>query len=324
MNRSSAGFARRVTPYFGGLAQSANDPIGRQFEPTADEGRVLDYELADPLGEKAQSPLPRVIHRYGDRLLLLVTDTCAVHCRYCFRRDFTGGDKGDVTPLELEEVAGYLHHHAEVTEVLLSGGDPLTLTDDALGVVLSTLRSVREDLVLRVCTRVPGVMPSRITDHLCRILANNRPVWLVLQVNHPLELTPETTGAVERLVNVGVPVVSQTVLLRGVNDDPGILAQLFRGLVARGVKPYYLFQTDLVPGTSHFRVPLSEGLSIVRALRSKISNLACPEYAVDIPGGGGKVSLHDSSVSGPVDGWFHLSGPNGETGRYPDESGRDV
>ena len=320
MSQDSSGFSRRVTPYFAGLAHSADDPIGRQVEPSADEGRVLDYELADPLGEEAHSPLPRVIHRYRDRILLLVTDTCAIHCRYCFRRHFTGRDAGNVTSLELERVAGYLRRLPEVTEVLLSGGDPLTLTDDELRGVLSSLRAVRDDLILRVCTRIPAVLPSRITDHLCRLLAENRPVWLVLQVNHPRELTAEMTSAVERLVAAGVPLVSQTVLLRGVNDDPDTLARLFRGLVARRVKPYYLFQTDLVQGTSHFRVPLREGLLIVRALRGKISNLALPEYAVDIPGGAGKIPLHDSAVSGPEDGWFGLNGPDGEAGRYPDEA----
>ena len=321
MSHGPSNFPRRVTPYFESLAENPGDPIAMQFDPTAAEKNVLDYELTDPLGERTQSPLPRIVHRYDDRILLLVTDSCAIHCRYCFRRHFTGGGGGVITSPEMAKVTGYLLDHPQVTEVLLSGGDPLTLSDNEIERVVSSLRDVRDDLVLRLCTRVPGVLPSRISDNLCRILAEQQPVWAIVQINHPRELTDETTRAFERMVSGGIPVVSQTVLLRGVNDDPDTLAELFRGLLARRVKPYYLFQTDLVRGTSHFRVPLRRAQSIVTSLRSKISNLACPEFAVDIPGGGGKIPLHDSAVSGPKDGWFELAGPDGEAGRYPDEGG---
>jgi lysine 2,3-aminomutase len=311
-------FSRRVTPYIEGLESEPNGPIRRQFEPSDEEARVLDYELADPLGEDAYTPVPGLIHRYPNRALVLVTDSCAVHCRYCFRRGFTGRGSG---PLKHEEINGakeYLADHPEIQELLLSGGDPLTLPDRNLENVLAAFRGVRGTLVLRLCTRIPGVQPGRVTRSLCRMLARYAPLWTVFQINHPRELTAAVTAAVGRLVSAGVPVVTQTVLLRGVNDDPGVLAELFQGLVARSAKPYYLLQADLVRGTAHFRVPLGEGLAIFDALKQLVSGLACPVYAVDIPNGGGKIAL-TAAVSGPENGWFTLTGPGGETGCYPDE-----
>jgi lysine 2,3-aminomutase len=317
---SCSNFPRKVTPYFESLATAdLADPLLMQFEPSEDEETGLSYELEDPLGEEAYSPVSRLIHRYPSRALFLVTDTCAIHCRYCFRRRFAGGGTGSPTGEELDGTAGYLAAHPEIKEVLLSGGDPLTLSDGDLARVMTGLTAGRGNLIFRMCTRVPGAEPSRITKELCDTLTRDQPVWVVAQFNHPRELTPESTTAVARLIDVGIPVVSQTVLLRGINDNPETLADLFNGLLRCRVKPYYLFQADLARGTSHFRVPLLRGIDIVKKLRIMISNLAMPQFAVDIPGGGGKIPLDRSAIGGVENGWFSLSGPNGETGRYPDE-----
>lgn len=319
MSDATKGFGRKFTRYISELMNDTQGHVARQFEPLDLEDKVLSYELSDPLGEEKYSPLPRLVHRYPNRALILVTDICAVHCRYCFRRNFTGGDVGLIQAEEIDGIATYIAAHPEIDEVLLSGGDPLTATDAELSLLLGKLRSIRIDLLMRICTRIPGVNPSRITDELVSILAAHRPVWLVFQINHPDELTPDVGAAISKLLSAGIPVVSQTVLLRDVNDDPDSLAKLFHGLTVWGVKPYYLFQGDLASGTSHFRVPLRKSIEIVHELRSKVSNLALPQFAVDLPGGGGKIPLGEHAVKGPVDGWYTLTGPEGETGRYPDE-----
>jgi len=320
VSENKSALSYRVTPYFASLASpDDDDPIGRQFRVNSAEERVLPYELQDPLGEESYTPVPRLVHRYPNRALLLVTDRCAVHCRYCFRKNFSGSGLGPVVPEELRAVAAYLEGHPEIDELLLSGGDPLTLSDGELEALIAAVRAVRPDIILRVCTRAPGVQPSRIDASLCRLLKETPPVWIVAQFNHPAELSAESRNALSLFIDHGIPVVSQTVLLRGVNDAPGILAELFEELLRCRVKPYYLFQPDLVPGTSHFRPPLRRSLEIVRELRGKISRLAAPVFAVDIPGGGGKVTLGEEEPPKDDEGWYILTGPDGLKGRYPDE-----
>lgn len=325
-----------VTPYYLSLigsgsdqdepaeAEGITDPIRRQCIPTVDEKRVLPYESSDPLHENEYSPVPRLVHRYRDRALLMVTDECAVYCRHCFRRHFSGGRRGAPGADELRQIAGYLGEHGEVNELLLSGGDPLTLSDERVERILNELRRARPGLVFRLATRMPVVLPSRITSGLAEMLHRFLPMFLVTQFNHPKELTGKSGGAVRLLLDAGVTVLNQAVLLRGVNDDPDILEELFQGLVGMQVFPYYLLQGDLASGTSHFRVPLTRGYEIVVELRKRISGIAMPVYAVDLPGGGGKIPLTESYFlerkrerSGGV---FSFTSLEGGVFEYPNET----
>lgn len=295
-----------------------DDPLRRQAVPSIAETVRHHGELADPLGETAHSPLPRLIRRYPDRALVVMTGTCALYCRHCFRRRLTGDDYGAVTGKELADIAGWLAGHPEVSELLLSGGDPLTLSDRDLLKAIRIFREARPDIVLRLATRMPVVEPSRITGALARRLGKQAPLWVVVQVNHPRELAPEALSAVRKLQKQGLPVVNQAVLLRGVNDDVEVLESLSRALVAAGIKPYYLFQGDLSAGTGHFRLPLEEARNLVEQLRRRVSGLAMPGFAVDLPGGGGKVPLGRDYVDGEETGGWRLRTPDGREGLYPD------
>lgn len=307
-----------VTRHFADLAtDSPDDPIRRQFIPTIQELYVREYESEDPLSEAQFTPVPRLVHRYPNRALLLATDSCAMHCRHCFRRAFAGSGRGAITSTELGRVSSYLSEHTEIRELLLSGGDPLTLGLDSLRELLRTLRAARADIVFRVASRVPVAAPSRVDDTLLSLLRSQRPVWLVVQVNHPRELSAAVSGSISAVVAAGVPVVTQTVLLRGVNDSVSVLTELFSALVALSVKPYYLFQGDLAPGTSHFRVSLRRGLRIVGELRKHVSGLAMPVYAVDLPRAGGKVPLSESAIKGEENGFLTFESLEGTFHTYP-------
>lgn len=313
-------FPTRVTTYYRHLAEgSQGGAIRRQFEPSEAEAVVSRWELGDPLGEDRFSVAARLVHRYQDRVLLLATDRCFIHCRHCLRRHFTGREDRHITEAELEEAAAYIDGHAEVREVIVSGGDALTMPTQRLTALLDRLRDHRDDIVIRLGTRSPAVAPSRIDDTLAGELAERQPLWLVSQFNHPAELTDEATDALSRVADRGIPLVNQTVLLAGINDDVSVLERLFRGLVARRVKPYYLFQGDLARGTSHFRVGLSRGVDIVTELRRRLSGLAMPTYAVDLPGGGGKVPLTESYFEAEEDGAYLFRSLEGELVRYPKE-----
>ncbi len=310
-----------VSRYFAGLARSEDpdkDPIAAQFIPRDGEMTTLAYESADPIGDSRYLVTDRLVHHYPDRVLLLVSDRCAMYCRHCFRRHFTGHGGGQITPSQLEAACAYLAATKSVHEVLLSGGDPLMLSDRDLGWVIDRLLRVDASYILRLCTRIPVVHPTRITDDLCRMLGRAGSLWAVIQANHPRELTDQFRDAVRRLITAGVPVLNQAVLLRGINDDAATLEALFRGLVKAGVKPYYLFQGDLAAGTAHFRVPLEKGINLMRELRSRLSGLAMPTYAVDLPSGGGKVPVESSLVRTEQDAYI-LRGPDGNEYRYPRE-----
>ena len=310
-----------VNSYYASLAENRpDDPIRKQFIPAAEEYLLKEYELTDPLGEERYSPLPRLIHRYKDRVLLLVTDTCAMYCRHCFRRSFTGHNRGIVSAKELKDVSEYLKNHKEVNEILLSGGDPLTCSDSKIKEILSSIRSVRPEMVIRLATRIPVVLPMRITDQLVEILADAGPLWLVTQFNHIKELTELSVSSIHSLVNRGIPLVNQTVLLKGVNDTSEDLQELFQALVRNRVKPYYLFQGDLAAGTSHFRVPISRGWELMNDLRQKISGLALPVYAVDMPGGGGKIPLTENYFIGEDETNYYFKNIEGKEYSYPREN----
>lgn len=309
-----------ITPYYFNLIGDVpDDPVRLQCIPRVQERTILPYEIADPLCEKGYSPVPRLIHRYRDRALLLVTGFCSVYCRHCFRRYFTGNREKPVSIEETQAAAAYLARHVEIKELLLSGGDPLTLDDSPLEKLLQVLREARQDLVFRVATRIPVVLPQRITPELVELLASYKPLWLVTQYNHPVELTEQSLKTLNSLIDAGVPVLNQTVLLKGVNDRVEILEELFHRLVDARVKPYYLFQGDLASGTSHFRVPLKQGIEIIKELRSRMSGLSLPVYAVDLPDGGGKVPLTESYLIREEEGWLIFRSIEGEIYKYPVE-----
>jgi len=319
----------RLSPYIvSRMARAAGEagghlppdhPLRRLFIPTSAERTVREHELPDPLGENLHSPLPRLVHRYADRALLLVTDQCAVHCRHCFRSRFTARGHGTISRGELEVVTAYLSGRPGIREVLLSGGDALMLTDEELSDVATAVRGALPDAVIRIATRIPVTLPSRVTPALAALLRRFAPAWLVVQINHPSELGDEADDALARLVDSGIPVVNQSVLLAGINDSEEVLEELFSALVRRRIKPYYLFQGDLAPGTSHFRVNLERAIGIARGLRTRVSGLAMPVFAVDIPGGAGKVPLEPSAVIGEDAEGHQLRGPDGSVYHYPRE-----
>lgn len=288
-------FQIRSTPYYAGLAAAGrgaeHDPIRKILMPSARELVPGAQALLDPLGEKKNNPAPRIIHRYPDRLLFLVTDTCSVYCRYCTRKHFTGGDQAFVRSAEYDRALSYIKSKTGLREVILSGGDPLTLSDNVLERVLSDLRSIDHVELIRIGTRMPVVCPMRITDSLVQMIRKYHPVYLMTHFNHPREITREAADGVLRMVDHGIPVFNQLVLLNGVNNHPAIIQALSRRLLYLRAKPYYMFQCDPSEGTDHLRTSIDDSLEIQRELWGRLSGLAMPTLSVDIPDGGGKTSL---------------------------------
>ncbi len=269
----------------------AASALRKQVEFSDNEGVILPFERADPLGEARWCVTPYLVHQYHNRVLLLVTGRCLGYCRYCFRRNFTARSEGFISENELKTVCTYLSTHSEVQEILISGGDPMSGSPAELATVLDHIRSARPDLILRLCTRAPIFAPELFTTERIAYFRSLRPLWLIPHINHPAELGGEQVRALSACIDAGISVQSQTVLLQGINDSPEILADLFHRLVSLGVKPGYLFQCDLAPGTSHFRVSLDRGIEIWKELKELVSGLSLPVYAVDLPGGGGKYPL---------------------------------
>ncbi len=305
----------KITPYYRNLLNSLepNHPLRRTVERLDDCTPMLG-ELADPLGEEAHSPVPGLVHTYPDKVLLFATLDCAVYCRYCTRSRLVGSQEWKLS----DEVFRTLEKLTDVRDVLISGGDPLTLSDADLDDLLSNVRKIKHIRTIRIGSKVPAVLPSRITPALAAILAKHR-VWLQLHFIHPAELTAEMTRACDTLAEAGVPMVSQTVLLKGINDNADTLAELFYGLLERRVKPYYLFQCDPVLGSSSFRTPVEKGLQIIRELQGRISGLAMPTFAIDAPGGGGKISLLPNSQFRREGNEIVLTNYHGKEYRYPDQ-----
>jgi len=306
----------KITPYYRTLLDSLgpDHPLRRTVEPL-DDCTPMAGELADPLGEETHSPCPGLIHTYPDKVLLFATLDCAVYCRYCTRGRLVG--KSSKAWKLSDEVFKYLGNHTEIRDVLVSGGDPLTLSDAELDELISNIRRIKHIRTIRLGSKVPAVLPARITPELAAILAKHH-VWLQLHFIHPAELTEEMTLACDTLADAGVPMVSQTVLLKGINDDTDTLAELFYGLLERRVKPYYLFQCDPVLGSSSFRTPVEKGLQIMRELQGRISGLAMPTFAIDAPGGGGKISLLPNSQFRREGTEIVLTNYEGKEYRYPD------
>ncbi len=296
-----------------------SDPIAAQLIPRAEERVVLHYESTDPIADKSFELSHRLIHRYYDRALLLANDTCAMYCRHCFRQHFTHSKAGEITEKELQAACSQLQQHPEIHEILISGGDPLYIESKKLQHIINSLRSIRSDYIIRISTRIPIVKPNHIPDSFFQFLAEQKHIWIVVQVNHPKEISLDFSRCIERIRKTGTAVVNQSVLLRGVNDSVEIQETLLRKLLQNGIKPYYLFQGDLAAGTSHFRVNLEKGITIMQRLRNRLSSLAMPVYAVDIPNTWSKIALHDNSIFAITNGWYQLHGPNNETFKYPCE-----
>ncbi len=288
-------FRSQTTPYYASLASydNVNDPIRRILMPSGDEFKDGEQQMLDPLGERQQGnrPASRLVHRYSDRVLFLVTDLCSVYCRYCTRKHFTATDQAFLSSSEYTEALQYIRSHSGVREVIFSGGDPLTLSDGLIDRVLSDVRQIPHVEIIRVHSRMPVVSPMRITDDLVKIFKKNKPVFLITHFNHPQELSAEAAVALEKLVDHGVPTLNQMVLLNGINNHPALIQALSRRLLYLRVKPYYMFQCDPSLGTDHLRTSIEDSLEIQKELWGHLSGLAMPTYIVDIPSGGGKAAL---------------------------------
>ncbi|MFY8215786.1 MAG: KamA family radical SAM protein, partial [Chthoniobacterales bacterium] len=287
-----------ITPHFFNLIEPENPncPIRRQVVPRLEEGTTAPWELADPCGEDAHMPVPGLVHRYPDRVLFLVTDRCASYCRYCTRSRVVSGAGEQELHTEFEEIFRYLESHTEVRDVLLSGGDALLFSDDKLEGILKRLRAIEHIEFIRIGTRVPIFLPQRITLELCQMLQKYHPLWMSVHVNHPRELTSEVKQALGRLADHGVPLGNQSVLLAGVNDDIPTMRDLLHKLLLCRVRPYYLYQCDLIKGSSHLRSSVAKGVEIIEALRGHTTGYGIPQFVIDAPGGGGKVPVNPGYV----------------------------
>lgn len=293
LRRVAARYPLRLTPYYLDLITAPGDPLWRMTVP--DEAELSEDEalLCDPMGDRHHSPVPGLVHRYPDRALLLLTRACAVYCRFCTRKQSVGDTCGD--NIDLVAALDYLRRTAAIREVILSGGDPLLYDDAHLDDLLGRLRSLSHIETIRIHSRMPAVLPARVTPELCTVLRRHHPLYLNTHFNHPAELTAAAGEACRRLADAGIPLGNQTVLLAGINDDAATLEQLFRTLLRWRVRPYYLHQMDPVCGAGHFRTPLTRGLELLGTLRGRLTGTAIPHFVVDLPGGKGKITLAPQS-----------------------------
>jgi lysine 2,3-aminomutase len=320
LEQVAARYAVAVTPAMAELIdpEDPGDPVARQLVPDPAELNVHSAESADPIGDLAHSPVPGVVHRYPDRVLLKLTHLCAVYCRFCFRREMIGPHARALDAQALDTALAYIAAHPQIWEVILTGGDPLVLSPRRLKRVMSRLAAISHVAVVRVHTRVPVADPARITPSLvCALKIPGKATYVVLHANHPRELTPAARAACARLVDAGIPMLSQSVLLRGINDDAKTLGELMRTLVACRIKPYYLHHADLAPGTSHLRTSIERGQDLMRALHGRNSGLCQPIYVLDIPGGHGKSPIGPSYLSPEAPGRYRITDFNGADHCYP-------
>ena len=314
------GLPLAITPYYLSLCDRRDPtcPVRRQCVPRAAEASEVAGDMVDPLGEVEHEVAPHLVRRYPDRVLLLATDRCAVYCRFCTRSRIVG-DGGGPTPLDrLEPAFAWIAQHPEIRDVIVSGGDPLAMATDRLERLLARVRAIPSVETIRLATRVPVTLPMRITPELVRALRRHHPIWVMTHFNHPRELTRESIAACTRLADAGFPVMNQSVLLRGVNDDAEVLERLFRGLVRARVRPYYLLQADPVRGTGHLRTPLAKGIAIMEALQGRLSGIALPKLICDTPAGRGKVPLTPDYVVSRGPGTTTLRTFRGEHVTYVD------
>lgn len=309
-----------ITPHFFSLIDR-NDPdcpIRRQVVPRIEEATTAADEMLDPCGEDSSMPVPGLVHRYPDRVLLLVTDRCASYCRYCTRSRVVSGAGEQELTVDLEGAFSYLEKHSEVRDVLLSGGDPLLLSDAKLNAILTRLRKIPSIEFVRIGTRIPIFLPQRITPELVAMLRTHHPLWMSVHTNHPKELTQEVREALGRLADAGIPLGNQSVLLKGVNDRAEILKELFHKLLLCRVRPYYLYQCDLITGSAHLRTTIREGQDIMEQLRGYTTGYAVPTYVVDGPGGGGKIPVGPNYIVGMADDRVILKNYRGDVYEYPE------
>jgi lysine 2,3-aminomutase len=316
----------RINSYFLSQIKGPNDPLWKQVVPTTEElDDLIDGEtlLSDPLNEEGDMPVPELVHRYPDRVLLMINNQCPIVCRFCTRKRKIGFP-GIVTRETLRQGIEYIRNNPEIRDVIMSGGDPLLVPDKELDRILGELHSIPHLEILRIGTRVPGTLPARVTEDLCAILKKYHPLYFNMQFNHPAEITPEVEKALAMLADIGIPLGSQTVLLKGINDNSTTMKELMQKMLKNRVKPYYIYQADMTEGTDHFRTSVQKGLNILKDLMGHTSGMAVPYFVIDAPGGGGKVRLLPNSIvehnknevvvtnyEGKV---FRYSQPNGENG----------
>lgn len=308
-----------ITPFYMDVIQHAdrNDAIRKTVIPRIEELMSNPHELRDPCGEDAHTPVPGLVHRYPDRVLFLINETCSVYCRYCTRSRLVGSGTHRV---DFEATYEYLRQHPEVRDVLISGGDPLIMSDERLASIIENLRAIPHIEIVRIGTKIPVVMPQRITDDLLAILKQHHPFYMSIHFLHPAEITPEVAEACNRLADAGIPTFSQTVLLKGVNDDPEVMKELVHKLLKIRVRPYYLYQCDPVQGTSHFRTPIRKGLEIIEHLRGHTTGYAIPTYVIDAPGGGGKIPVSPEYVVSMEPGKVVLRNFQNQVYEYHDDA----
>lgn len=308
IKKSNGKLPMAITPYWASLMdpEDVNCPIRRQAVPLAAEFNTLPHELVDPCAEDRDSPVPGLVHRYPDRVLLLVTEQCAMYCRHCTRRRMVGQSKMAVAPEKLDAAFEYIKSNKKIRDVLISGGDPFMLSDGALEEILKKIREISHVEFLRIGTRVPVSLPQRITPAFAAMLRKYNPIWISIHFNHPKEVTKRCKMACDLLADAGMPLGSQTVLLKGINDRPFIMRRLFHELLQIRVRPYYIYQCDPVKGTSHFRTPVAVGINIIEKLRGHTSGYAVPTYVIDAPGGGGKIPVGPNYVMSQDKGKYTL------------------
>ncbi|MCS6799190.1 MAG: KamA family radical SAM protein [Myxococcota bacterium] len=316
----AGGFPLSITPYYASLADPRDPscPIRLQCVPRAAESRQVPGDRVDPLGEVAHEVAPRLVRRYPDRVLLLVTDRCSVYCRFCTRSRMVGRGGGTASVDVLEPALGWIAAHPEIRDVIVSGGDPGLLSDARITELLERLRRIEHVDTVRFATRVPVTLPQRVTPGFAEALRVHPSVWVMTHFNHPKELTDEARAAIGRLVDAGLPVMNQTVLLRGVNDDADVIEALCRGLVRARARPYYLLQADPVRGSAHLRTPLHRGIALITALQGRLSGIAMPRFVVDAPGGHGKVTVGPDWKAGERPGVTTIRTPRGTLVDYVD------
>ncbi len=311
--------ALAITPYFFNLIDpnDPNDPIRRQVIPRSGETQVAPEERLDPVGEDKTKPVEGIVHRYPDRVLFLVTDRCAAYCRYCTRSRLVSNAQDYNFHPEFEAGLEYIRNHPKIRDVLLSGGDPLLLSNNKLNYLLGELRRIPHLEFIRIGSRIPVFLPQRITPELCDIFKKYGPIWMSIHVNHPSECTHDLRTACEHLSFAGVPLGNQSVLLRGVNNDPVIMKSLIHRLLMMRVRPYYLYQCDLITGSAHLRTDPREGIEIIRSLRGHTTGYSIPQFVIDAPGGGGKIPVNPDYVKEVTDDAIIMHNFQGEEYRYP-------
>ncbi len=319
INKSLGSLKMAITPYYAALMDKDDSscPIRKQAVPVSMELQQCRHDMKDPLHEDVDSPVPGLTHRYPDRVLLLVTDQCAMYCRHCTRRRFAGQTDQVRSKKEIDRAIAYIRHTPQVRDVILSGGDSLLISDDKLEYILGQLRLIKHVEIIRIGTRTPVVMPMRITKELCKMIKKYHPIYLNTHFNHPKEVTDQARTACQRLADAGVPLGNQTVLLKGVNDCPYTIKKLMHLLLMMRVKPYYIYQCDLSAGVEHFRTSVARGIEIIELLRGHTSGLAVPTYVIDAPGGGGKIPVGPQYLISQADDKVILRNYEGVVCSYP-------